>query len=82
MKKNKANMEKLVKQRTKIDPPGLQFFLDTIVPEFYPRMKNISMIDFADRIFSEYIRLLYAKKDGMVQCCTCGEWFHRTKIQN
>lgn len=64
-------MDKLVKQRTKIDPPGLKFFLDTIVPEFYPRMKTISMIDFADRIFSEYIRLLYARPDGMVQCCTC-----------
>lgn len=76
-------MDKLIKQRTKINPPGLQYFIETIVPEFYPRMKNISMIDFADRIFSEYIRLLYARpEDGMVQCCTCWNRFHRTKIQN
>ncbi len=75
-------MEKLVKKRIKIDPPGLKFFLDTIVPEFYPRMRTISMIDFADSIFSEYIRLFYARPDGMVQCCTCWQRFHRTKIQN
>ena len=81
MKKNKANMEKLVKQRTKINPPWLDHFLE-IAEEYYPRMKTISTIDFADRVFSEFIRLTNARDDGMVQCITCNQRFFRTDIQN
>ena len=81
MKKNKENMEKLVKQRTKINPPGLDKFLE-IANEYYPRMKTISTIDFADRVFSEFIRLTNARDDGMVQCITCKQRFFRTDIQN
>lgn len=82
MKKNKENLEKLIKGRTKINPPGLQYFLDVIVPEYYKRMKSISTIDFADRVFSEFVRLTYVREDGMCQCCTCKKRFHRTVIQN
>lgn len=82
MKKNKENLEKLIKGWTKINPPGLQYFLDVIVPEYYKRMKTISTIDFADRVFSEFVRLTYVRADGMVQCCTCKKRFHRTVIQN
>ena len=83
MKKNKENLEKLIKGRTKINPPGLKYFLDVIIPEYYPRMrKSISTIDFADRVFSEFVRLTYVREDGMVQCCTCKKRFHRTVIQN
>lgn len=64
MKKNKENLEKLIKGRTKINPPGLQYFLDVIVPEYYPRMrKSISTIEFADRVFSEFVRLTYVRED-------------------
>ena len=67
MKKNKENLEKLIKGWTKINPPGLQYFLDVIVPEYYKRMKTISTIDFADRVFSEFVRLTYVRADGMCQ---------------
>ena len=82
MKKNKTNLEKLIKGRTKINPPGLQYFLDIIVPEYYGRMKTISTIDYADRVFSEFVRLTNARDDGMVQCVTCGIRLFRTDIQN
>lgn len=35
-----------------------------------------------DTWFSRYIRILHANKQGMVQCVTSWQWFHRTKIQN
>lgn len=82
MKKNKENLEKLIKGRTKINPPGLDYFLENIVYPYYPRMKTISMIDYADRVFSEFVRLSEANDQGMVQCITCGERFFRTDIQN
>lgn len=81
MKKNKKNREKLIKQRTKINPPGLEHFIE-IANEIYPKLRTISTIDVADRIFSQYIRLKYARNDGMVQCVTCGKWLFRTEMQN
>lgn len=82
MKKNKQNMEILTKRRTKIAPPELEYFLEKVVPDYYEKMKTISTIDFADRVFSEYVRLTHANKEGYVQCVTCGKRFHRTEIQN
>ena len=35
-----------------------------------------------DAVFSQYIRLKYADKNGMVECFTSGKVFHWTKIQN
>lgn len=35
-----------------------------------------------DVIFSQYIRLKYADKNGMVKCFTCDSVFHWKKIQN
>ena len=35
-----------------------------------------------DVIFSQYIRLKYADKNGMVKCFTCDSKFHWKKIQN
>lgn len=35
-----------------------------------------------DSVFSQYIRLLYATKDGMVTCCTCGCVKHWKEMQN
>ena len=81
MKKNKKNREILVKGRTKINPPGLDHFLE-IAEERYPRLKTISTIEIADRVFSQYIRLMNARDDGMVQCVTCGKRLFRTEIQN
>ena len=82
MKKNKTNLEKLIKKRTKINPPGLQYFLDIIVPEYYARLKTISTIDYADRVFSEFIRLSNANEKGYCVCVTCGAVLYRTDIQN
>ncbi len=36
----------------------------------------------ADAIFSQYIRLKYADKDGIVACFTCGNKKHWTLMQN
>lgn len=35
----------------------------------------------ADKVFSIWIRLKYADKYGMVECFTCGDKTHWTKIQ-
>lgn len=40
------------------------------------------LIEDADRIFSQYIRLKYANKDGVVACYTCGNKKHWTLMQN
>lgn len=82
MKKNKANLDKLIKHRKKIDPPELQYFLEVVVPEYYPRMKTISMIEIADRVFSEFVRLTNANEKGDCQCVTCKLWFYWKDIQN
>ena len=81
MKKNKKNREILIKGRKKINPPWLDHFLE-IAEERYPRLKTISTIDIADRVFSQYVRLTNARDDGMVQCITCGKRLFRTEIQN
>lgn len=38
--------------------------------------------DLADRVFSQYIRIMNADKNGMCKCVTCGEMFTRKEIQN
>lgn len=40
-----------------------------------------NLIEDLDFIFSQYIRLKYADKDGIVECFTSGKKFHWTKIQ-
>jgi len=35
-----------------------------------------------DSIFSQYIRLKYADKDGFVKCYTCETWKHWKEMQN
>ena len=35
-----------------------------------------------DKVFSEYIRLKYADKNGMVKCVTCGAVKHWKEMQN
>ncbi len=40
-----------------------------------------SLIKKLDTIFSKYIRLRDADKEGYCRCCTCGEKYHWSKIQ-
>ena len=44
-----------------------------------PKRKNL--IKKLDTIFSKYIRLRDADKEGYCRCCTCGEKTHWSKIQ-
>ena len=43
---------------------------------------SITWKDLADRVFSEYVRLHYADKDGMCICVTCNTKLPRKQIQN
>lgn len=53
-----------------------------IVKKKKPRARTRSReVKDLDMWFSRYIRILYARKDGMVQCVTSKKWFHRTEIQ-
>lgn len=57
MKNNKTNLQKQIKHRTKINPPGLDYFLNTVIPHYIKRLKNIDTLAIADRVFSEFVRL-------------------------
>lgn len=76
MKKNKANLELMLKKIRKANPPGLDIFIENIVPEYYKRLSDISMKHFADRILSDYVKISDADLDWYCKCCTC--W---TKMQ-
>lgn len=85
MQKNKTSLNKLLTKRRKIDAPGFDYFENTIIPEYYPRLKDLSMKHIADRVFSDYVRIVDANKYWMVKCVTCDRRYFRedaTKINN
>lgn len=76
MKKNKANLEDMLKKLKRANPPGLSIFIEQIIPVYYPRLQELSLKHFADRIFSDYIKISRSDKEWYCKCCTC--W---TKMQ-
>lgn len=42
-----------------------------IYKEYKPRMKVASFKELADRVYSDYIRIISSNDKGIVQCCTC-----------
>lgn len=60
MKNNKTNLEKQIKKRTKCNPPHLKEFFEDVLPNYIKKLKNIDMISIADRVFSEFVRLVHA----------------------
>lgn len=82
MKNNKTNLQKQIKHRTKINPPGLDYFLNTVIPHYIKRLKNIDTLAIADRVFSEFVRLKASNDKWICQCVTCGAIAFRTNMQN
>jgi len=82
MKNNKTNLDKQIKKRTKCNPPHLKEFLADVLPNYIKRLKNIDMISIADRVFSEFVRLVHATDEWMVKCVTCWQRMYREDIQN
>ena len=80
-KTKKQELEELTNHLYKINPPNLQYFEQTVIPEYYPRLKKVDMKSIADRIFSDFVRITNADENGMVQCITCLKRFFREFAQ-
>lgn len=72
MKKNKTNFQKIIKAIQKLDlSDDNKQRLEQILNNYYPRMCSISLLDFADRIFSDFIKIKKSDKNWICTCITC-----------
>ena len=64
MKKNKTNFQKIIKTIQKLDLSDYnKEKLEQILNNYYPRMSSISLLDFADRVFSDFIKIKKSDKN-------------------
>lgn len=72
MKKNKTNFQKIIKTIQKLDLSNdNKQRIEQILNNYYPRMCSISLLDFTDRIFSDFIKVKKSDKNWICTCITC-----------
>lgn len=78
---NKKKSQLSLKPKVKSKPKKVRL-AKTTKPKKKKKPTRWKLVKKLDSIFSQYIRLVSADKNGICTCITCGERMHRKNIQN